>query len=95
MGSGQHLKPKNLSKGRLILIYSGFIDPEVYTKDRQITVSGHILDGAGDDPQVLFPYLRIQAENIHLWPEEKPLPPDSFWEDAWLYPHPWYGWYLY
>ena len=97
LGSGQRPKSKDLSQGRLILNYSGFIDPEVYAKDRQITVGGYILDGAADDPEVPFPYLRIQVKNIYLWPEIKPLPPNLLWEDSWLYyyPYPWYWSYPY
>lgn len=97
LGFGQHVKSKDLSEGRLVLIYDGFIDPEVYTKGRQITVGGTILDGADNDPEVLYPYLRIQANSIHLWPEEKPRSPDYFNEDVWLYhyPYPWYWSYPY
>lgn len=94
LGSGQRLKSKDLSKGRLILTCSGFIDPEVYAKDRQITVGGDILGGAVDDPELPFPYLRIKVNKIHLWPEEKPRPRDFLWEDAWFYHHyPYYPWY--
>ena len=96
LDSGQRLKSKDLSKGRLILIYSGFVDPEVYAKDRRITVGGNILGGAADDPEVPFPYLEIQVNSIHLWPEEKPLSPNVLREDRWIYYHryPWYWPYL-
>jgi outer membrane lipoprotein len=90
LDSGQRLKSKDLSKGRLILIYNGFIDPEVYTKDRKITIGGNILDGAANDPEVAFPYLRIQVKSIHLWPEEEPLASDLLWEDSWRNYDPWY-----
>ena len=94
LGSGQRLKSKDLSKGRLILTYSGFIDPEVYTKNRRITVGGTILGGAADDPEVPYPYLRIQVNQIHLWPEEKPRRHDDLWRDAWFYyNYPWYWGY--
>ena len=90
LGFRQHVKSKDLSKGRLILIYDGFIDPEVYAKDRRITVGGNILDGAADDPELHFPYLKIRVNSIHLWPKEKPPPSDYFYEDVWLYPRYWY-----
>jgi len=95
MDSRQRLKSKDLSKGRLILIYSGFIDPEVYAKDRRITVGGNILGGAADDPEVPYPYLRIQVENIHLWPEEKPASSNLLWDDSGFYHYPWYWGYPY
>jgi outer membrane lipoprotein len=87
--SGQRLDSRDLSEGRLILIYDGFIDPEVYKKDRGITVRGEIIGGAANDPDVPYPYLRIQVREIHLWPEEKPSDPkyDPF--------HHWYRHYPY
>jgi outer membrane lipoprotein len=69
--SGQRLESRDQSEGRLILIYDGFIDPEVYKKDRGITVRGEITGGAANDPDVPYPYLRIQVREIHLWPEKK------------------------
>lgn len=94
LGSGQKPKSKDLSQGRLILIYSGFLDPEVYTKDRKITVSG-TLSGSSTmarGEKTPYPYLEIQVAEIHLWPVEKPPPPYPYVDDPW-YPfhYPW-GW---
>jgi len=68
IGSRQRPKSKDLSEGRLVLIYNGFIDPEVYEKDRGITVRGEVLGGAANDPEIPYPYLRIQVQEIYLWP---------------------------
>jgi len=94
LGSSQRPKSKDLSRGRLILRVDGFIDPEVYTKDRQITVGGRIL---APDPQSLpvYPHLLIQVDEIHLWPVPKPVPRDPyFWDDPWcghpFWPSPWH-----
>jgi outer membrane lipoprotein len=87
--------PRDKSNGRLIVEYPGFLDPEVYTEDRKVTVGGRILEGAslggGDTP---FPYLRIAATEIHLWPQPKTYDAYDPW---WYYPprypyynHPWY-----
>lgn len=95
IGSGQRLKSKDLSEGRLILTYDGFIDPEVYEKDRGITVRGEILGGAANDPEIPYPYLRIQVQEIYLWPEEQisePTPRPGY--DP-FYPYPWYRRYPY
>ncbi len=94
LGSGQRPKSKDLSRGRLILRYDGFIDPEVYTKERQITIGGQILEPITDDPPS-FPYLHVQISEIHLWPEQKPVPEDPYWDDPFCYypwrpyPYPW------
>jgi outer membrane lipoprotein len=87
--SGQRLESRDLSEGRLILIYDGFIDPEVYQKDRGITVRGEVLGGAANDPEIPYPYLRIQVQEIYLWPEEDLSDPeyDPF--------YPWYRHYPY
>lgn len=92
--SGQRLKSKDLSEGRLILIYDGFIDPEVYEKDRGITVRGEILGGAANDPEIPYPYLRIQVREIYLWPDEQLSEPERHLQDP-FYPYPWYRRYPY
>jgi outer membrane lipoprotein len=90
LGVGQKPNSKDLSQGRLILIYKGFLDPEVYTKDRQITVGGRVLDSSANDPKSPFPYLEIELEDIHLWPVEKLVAPYRYWDDDYWYPYPWW-----
>ena len=86
LGAGQKPNSKDLTQGRLILSYHGFLDPEVYTKDRQITVGGRVLASSANDSQPLYPYLEIAAEEIHLWPVEKPVGPYPYWyDDYWYY----------
>ena len=93
LGIGQEPESKDLSKGRLILVYKGFLDPEVYTKDRRITVGGRILDSSAHDPKASFPYLKIAVEEIHLWAVRKPVPAYPYWDDDFWYPYPWGTWY--
>jgi outer membrane lipoprotein len=96
LGIGQRPDSKDLSKGRLILVYDGFLDPEVYTKDRQITVGGRILDSSVHDPKATYPYLKIALDEIHLWPVRKPATAYPYWYDDYGYPYgyPW-GWWGY
>lgn len=89
-------KPKNkdMSEGRLILTYPGFLDPEVYTQDRKITLGGKILGSSSteQDDDKPYPYIRLQIESIHLWPVEVPIvyyEPDPLMFDPWFYPYPW------
>jgi len=92
LGTGQEPKSKDLSQGRLLLVYNGFLDPEVYSKDRKITVAGTLLGSSATEAQTHpFPYLRLQVETIHLWPVEKPIPRDPYYWDPWPYYSPW-GW---
>ncbi len=91
LGMGQEPKSKDQSQGRLLLTYDGFLDPEVYTKDRKITVAGTLQASSATEKNTHpFPYVRLQVETIHLWPVEKPIPPDVYW-DTWYYYSPW-GW---
>lgn len=95
LGVGERPKSKDLSKGRLILICKGFLDPEVYAKDRQITVGGTVLGSSTEDPQANFPYLKLEVEDIHLWPVEKPVAPYPYWDDDFWYPYPYPWWWRY
>lgn len=98
LGVGQQPKSKDLSQGRLILIYDGFIDPEVYTKDRQVTVGGKLMGSSVTENHDLpYPYVRVQVEELHLWAKPDPDPVAPYWYDdcypfgPWRYRHPWYG----
>lgn len=95
IGSGQRLKSKDLSEGRLVLVYDGFLDPEVYEKDRGITVRGEILGGALNDGKVPYPYLRIEVLEIHLWPERERSEQDLRRHYDPFHPYPWYRRYPY
>jgi outer membrane lipoprotein len=87
LGIGEEPGFKDQSEGRLILLYKGFIDPQVYAKDRRITVGGEVLGGSVGDPNAEFPYIKLQVREIYLWPIFRPAPPDPFWYDDW-YPYP-------
>lgn len=98
LGMGQRPNSKDLSQGRLIMHYDGFLDPEVYKKDREITVAGRVLNSSANDPQPPYPYLEIALEEIHLWPLQRPVAPYPYWDDYWYpypYPYPWYWRYPY
>ncbi|MCG6891976.1 MAG: Slp family lipoprotein [Desulfobacteraceae bacterium] len=92
LGLGQKPRSKDLSRGRLIVHYAGFLDPEVYERGRKITVGGRLLGSSATEagPEA-YPYVRIQAESVYLWPPERPAPPPAYW-DPWWNPYP-YRWY--
>jgi outer membrane lipoprotein len=72
----------DVSKGRFLVEYGDFLDPEIYKQQRQVTIAGKVIGvkllklGEMD-----YPYPLIRAEAIHLWKKIKPLPYD---------PNPWY-----
>lgn len=95
LGIGEKPKDKDLSQGRLMLNYNGFIDPEVYTKDRKITVGGKIISSSASDPKASYPFLEVEVKEIHLWAVEKPLR-DPYWDNhhyPWWYHHRHHHWY--
>ncbi len=88
-------KSRDLSEGRFLMRTERFLDPEIYSKGRKISVAGTVL---GIEPQPLgdgsYGYLVIDAQEVHLWPKEEPYSRryDPFY-DHWYYP--WYPWYPY
>jgi outer membrane lipoprotein len=85
---------RDKSKGRFLALTNKFIDPEIYKKDRKLTVGGRV---AGVSAQPLgdriYRYPVIEIEELYLWAEEKrrdwPYDPynDPYW-DHWGFP--WY-----
>jgi outer membrane lipoprotein len=89
LGVGQRPKTKDLSQGRLVMIYKGFLDPEVYAKDREITIGGKIIGSSALVKNPAFPYLKLEIRDIHLWAKEEPR--DPYWyDDPFYYPYPWW-----
>ena len=84
---------KDSSEGRFLVYHQGFLDPEVYSKDRVITVAGKVIgtgfENMGGDR---IQYLKIKNREIYLWPAYEthnyPYPP-------WPYPYYWQGYPYY
>ncbi|MCW8855423.1 MAG: Slp family lipoprotein [Gammaproteobacteria bacterium] len=92
--NGKPILDKN-SHGRFIAVSEKFLEPTVYTKDRQITVVGSVLGletrNIGEFP---YKHILIKMDHHYLWPVEninnyQDYPPDFWWYD------PWYPWYPY
>ena len=90
LGSGENPKSKDMSQGRFVILTKGFLDPEVYKKDRKITVAGTVagikMEKVNDFSQ---PYLEIESREIHLWPKEEYYYPQPYY-DPWYYPYPFF-----
>ena len=89
-------QPKDLDKsaGRFIVRYKGFLDPAIYSKDRELTVSGAI---AGKEERVIgehrYVYPVIDARDIRLWEKRLEVP---YYYDPWYgAPYPFWGPYPY
>lgn len=90
---------KDRSQGRLLIHTVKFLDPEVYTKGRKITVAGKIITGSpGDNQTAPGPYLKLEAKELHLWPQYHApryrypySDPFGYWNDPWYgRPYPFY-----
>ena len=86
---------KKRSEGRFMVYHNGFLDPEVYGRNRVITVAGRVIgtdmEKIGDEQ---IQYLKIEDREIYLWSEYTNSRPYYY---PWPYPyhrtlHP-YWWY--
>ena len=89
-------KPRDTDRsgGRFLALYEGFLDSEIYSKGREVTVAGTV---QGEKVQPLgeieyrYPYLIIKE--IHLWEEEEPIQYDPYPWGLWYDPWGWYPWW--
>jgi outer membrane lipoprotein len=78
------------NEGRFVACRSGFYDPEVFTRGREVTVTGTlhgtVSQKVGDYD---YAYPRVEADVVYLWPKRSVMvgyPPgyyDPFWGPGW------------
>ena len=91
---------KDSSEGRFRVYHQGFLDPEIYSKDRVITVAGEVIgSGFEEIGGKRNQYLKIKNREIYLWPDYethrypyRPWPYPYFWWDYPFYRHPYWYW---
>jgi outer membrane lipoprotein len=81
---------KDQARGRFIVLFDGYLDPEVYARDRVVTVAGTVV-GKETENEDICPYgcLVLRSRQIYLWPEERYYPPPlygPFYDPFWDYP---------
>lgn len=86
--SRQEPKSRDLSEGRLIVSHEGFLDPEIYSKDRKITVAGTLIGCSAERVETC----RIESREIYLWSEHEYRDPYGYYGGSVLYP---YGYHRY
>lgn len=83
------------SPGRFIACVPGFLDPAVYAKDREVTVTGTLqAPEKGRIGEYPYTFARIAADYVQLWPKRQPqsntgYPYDPFFDPFWS-PWPYY-----
>jgi outer membrane lipoprotein len=90
LGLGENPKSRDDSKGRFIISHKGFLDPEIYSKNRKVTVAGTIVGTVVEKvDQFAQTYLKIESREIYLWPKEEEYV-RPYYYDPWYYPYPYY-----
>ena len=78
------------TSGRFIACAPGFYDPAVYARDREVTVVGTLgQPTTGTVGDFEYPFPRIDAETVYLWPKREPVYYDPYWNGGWA---PGWGW---
>jgi outer membrane lipoprotein len=94
LGLGETPKSKDDSEGRFVISHKGFLDPEIYSKDRKVTVAGKIVGTIFEKVDHFDqPYLNIESREIHLWPKKEGYLRPYY--DPWYYSYPYWHWYPY
>jgi outer membrane lipoprotein len=86
---------REATQGRFMALAKGFLDPQVYSEGRQVTVAGKVAGKRMDKVGELeYAYPLINADQVYLWPRPDPYyyyPPlyGSYW--PYYYPYGPYG----
>jgi len=89
-------RPKNTqqSPGRFIAIVDEFLEPELYSKDREVTVIGDLLKSETlKVGEFAYSHPVVKVENHYLWAIEEKTPDNymhHWWHDSWY--NPYYPW---
>jgi outer membrane lipoprotein len=85
-------KDVDISHGRFIALYPGYLETTVYKKGRKVTIVGEVYGKEGRPlGEILYSYPLLKAVQVHLWPvyEYHDYPP--YWYDPYYYSPYWYG----
>jgi outer membrane lipoprotein len=92
LGGGQEPVNADRSEGRFMVRHDRFLDPEVFTKGRKVTVGGVVrgvtTEDIGDEP---YGYLTLESREIFLWEQEAyPTGPYRLYDRSYRYYDPRY-----
>ena len=97
---GEEPASRDKSRGRFVVTVDRFLDPQVYLKDRLVTVAGKVTGKiAMQEEGHRYEYLKLDSVETYLWPEYtqsrpygciNPWPYGGFYGGAyWPYGGPW------
>lgn len=76
----------DVSEGRFLALYKGYLDPAIYRKQRDVTIAGRLIGSEErtiDEASIIYPI--VDVIEIYLWKE-----PTYFREPFYYYPPYWY-----
>jgi len=86
-------RDKDVSSGRFLAKYEGYLDVAIFAPGREVTVTGRIL---GERKQLLgeieYNYPLVSVEEIYLWPRKERM---RGYRYPYMYWDPWPGYYYY
>ena len=92
----KYLRPSNedFSDGRFIACKKGFQDPVVFSKGREITITGVIRSiRSGQVEEFSYRFPLVEIENLVLWEKRRQVVVYRGFHDPWMYRYPWhYPW---
>ncbi len=87
-------KKSNQSLGRFIAVVDKFLEPELYKKDREVTVTGSLKKSETlKVGEFSYSHPVVQVDNHHLWQIEQTTSSNymhHWWHDSWY--NPYYPW---
>ncbi len=85
---------RDRSEGRFVVYHNGFLDPEVYSKDRAITVAGEVIgSGTEEMGESAIQYLKLKSRELYLWPDYPPRRSPPYWHGYPYYRYPYRYWW--
>jgi outer membrane lipoprotein len=91
LNSGGRPLESDRSPGRFIARITGFIDPSIYAKGRDLTVYGKLVGNeTGSVGEYPYTYPVVAVEKYQLW---QPLPPRNPYYDDPYWMNPYYPWW--
>lgn len=71
----QEPKSKDRSQGRFMVLFDAYLDPEVFAKDRAVTIAGRVAEFTKDpDNDAYGSYPVLHLLELHLWENRVRLP---------------------
>lgn len=81
-------------RGRFLACRDSFLDPEIFTRGREVTVTGRLTGFRGGQVgEFVYDYPLVDADTVYLWPER--VQADPYWGPYSRFHYPYYGWPYY